>query len=245
LAANFDQYRFVSAELQYVPLCATTEVGRVGVFFDKDSQDTGPFDRVELASYAHLSEIAPWAETTLSLPIDNVKRFMIDANTVDPKLVDLGRIGVVTYGTATNNTVGDLFIHYTVDLFEAGPAGAIAQELRGNGGSQSTTVGSVIATTTSNASSTTGSWSLRPGTWLVSYTNNATGQTAGSGWVAISGGAVLQGRVTLTATAATAIAIVDVSAPNNRIDLNFGVTTTIGRWNAFFLRVSRDYTIDT
>lgn len=127
IATNFDQYKFDSVRLQYVPLCATTETGRVALYFDKDSQDDAPADRVELANMAHLRETAPWAESSLNIPVDSVKRFVNDNTTADRKLVDLGQIGLAVYGGGGTNPVGDLFIHYTVTFFEPQPSAGVIE----------------------------------------------------------------------------------------------------------------------
>jgi hypothetical protein len=138
IASNFDQYKFDNVRLSYVPLCATTETGRVALYFDKDSQDPLPADRVELANMPHLSETAPWAESQLNVPVDKVKRFTNDNTTADQKLVDLGQIGIATYGGGGTNPVGDLFIHYTVTFFEPQPsAGIFETEQTGAGSSNS------------------------------------------------------------------------------------------------------------
>nr|WRQ65092.1 structural protein [Tolivirales sp.]WRQ65805.1 structural protein [Tolivirales sp.] len=136
IASNFDQYKFDNVRLSYVPLCATTETGRVALYFDKDSQDPVPTDRVELANMPHLAETAPWAESHLNIPVDKIKRFTNDNTTVDQKLVDLGQIGIATYGGSGTNPVGDLFIHYTVTFFEPQPsAGMFETEQTGAGSS--------------------------------------------------------------------------------------------------------------
>ena len=96
LAANFDSYRFTYLRFVYVPLCATTEVGRVALFWDKDSQDTLPVDRAAVSSYGHSKEGPPWAETTLTVPVDNTLRFTSDTNTTDRKLLDLGQLAYAT-----------------------------------------------------------------------------------------------------------------------------------------------------
>nr|QWC36210.1 coat protein [Pelargonium necrotic spot virus] len=134
IASNFDQYKFDNVKLTYIPMCATTETGRVALYFDKDSQDPVPADRVELANMFHLRETAPWAESNLNVPTDNVKRFTNDNTTTDLKLVDLGQIGIATYGGSGTNPVGDLFIHYTVTFFEPQPsAGIVETEQTGAG----------------------------------------------------------------------------------------------------------------
>lgn len=125
IASNFDQYRFKSLSLQYIPIVPTSTSGRVAMFFDKDSQDTGPSDRVEIANMAHMTETAAWGECSFNIPIDNVKRFIQDSATTDSKLVDLGRLGFATYGTTTAQSLGDIFVSYTVELFEAQPSSSL------------------------------------------------------------------------------------------------------------------------
>jgi len=117
IASNFDQYVFNNIVLHYVPLCSTTETGRVALYFDKDSQDPEPADRVELANFGVLKESAPWAEAMLRIPVDNIKRYCDDSTTVDLKLINLGQLGVATYGGSGTNAVGDVFISYSVTLY--------------------------------------------------------------------------------------------------------------------------------
>ena len=170
MAANFDQYRFNAVHLEYVPLCATTETGRVAMYFDKDSQDPEPRDRVELANMAHLNEGSPWAEGRLRVPIDNVKRFTNDSNTSDPKLLDLGQIGFATYGGGSANPVGDIFISYTVTFFEPQPSAGLVQTLQTGTGAQNFGPGYVIATNTP----TLFQLIFRgPGTFLVALSHRA------------------------------------------------------------------------
>nr|WAK97596.1 p41 [Tomato bushy stunt virus] len=130
IASNFDQYTFNSVVLHYVPLCSTTEVGRVAIYFDKDSEDPEPADRVELANYSVLKETAPWAEAMLRVPTDKVKRFCDDSSTSDHKLIDLGQLGIATYGGAGTNAVGDIFISYSVTLYFPQPTNTLLSTRR-------------------------------------------------------------------------------------------------------------------
>lgn len=130
IASNFDQYTFNNVVLHYVPLCSTTEVGRVAIYFDKDSEDPEPADRVELANYSVLKETAPWAEAMLRVPTDKVKRFCDDNFTTDRKLIDLGQLGIATYGGAGTNAVGDVFISYSVTLYFPQPTNTLLSTRR-------------------------------------------------------------------------------------------------------------------
>nr|AAB26100.1 coat protein [Pelargonium leaf curl virus]QWC36205.1 coat protein [Pelargonium leaf curl virus] len=130
IASNFDQYTFNNVVLHYVPLCATTEVGRVAMYFDKDSEDVEPADRVELANYGVLKETAPWAEATLNIPCDRIKRYCDDSATVDHKLIDLGQLGIATYGGSGTNAIGDVFISYSVTLYYPQPTNSLLSTRR-------------------------------------------------------------------------------------------------------------------
>lgn len=130
MASNFEQYKFDSVRLQYVPLCNTLTTGRVALYYDKDSQDEQPADRVELANMAHLTETSPWAEASLSIPTDAIKRFTTDSATTDRKLIDLGQVGVATYGGPPSDVAsGDVFIHYTVTFFTPQPSSGLVGSL--------------------------------------------------------------------------------------------------------------------
>nr|BAT70029.1 coat protein [Pothos latent virus] len=190
IAASFDQYKFDRVQLQYVPMCATTETGRVAIYFDKDSQDVGPADRIELANMAHLTESAPWCESTLSIPVDNIKRFMNDNSTTDPKLVDLGQIGLATYGGGSTNAVGDLFIHYTITLFEPQPlASLIETEQTGIGAAP---FGTNLVTVSGNATTTTITF-RGPGVYMLALSQRAASFTT----FATAGGAAVNSHTTL------------------------------------------------
>ncbi|AAT00604.1 coat protein [Limonium flower distortion virus] len=132
IAANFDQYSFDKVSIQYVPMCSTTEVGRVGIYWDKDSTDLEPQDRVELANFAVLKETPPWGETVLTIPVDRVKRFCDDSSTQDHKLIDHGQVGFAVYGGATSNACGDLFITYSVTLYAPQPTANLIETLQIN-----------------------------------------------------------------------------------------------------------------
>lgn len=130
IASNFDQYTFNNVVLHYVPLCGTSEVGRVALYFDKDSEDLEPVDRVELANFGTLKETAPWAEAMLRIPTDKIKRYCDDSSTVDHKLIDLGQVGIATYGGTGTNAVGDVFISYSVTLYFPQPTNTLLSTKR-------------------------------------------------------------------------------------------------------------------
>ena len=169
LAANFDSYRFTYLRFVYVPLCSTTEVGRVALFWDKDSQDTLPVDRAAVSSYGHSKEGPPWAETILNVPIDNVLRFTSDSNTTDRKLVDLGQLAYATYAGNSTLQIGDVYIEYGVEFVEPQPAGTLTQYITKVPGETAVSTGpSYLSNVNINVNATTANVEFfTPGTFLI------------------------------------------------------------------------------
>ena len=169
IASNFDSYRFTSVRFVYVPLCATTETGRVSLFWDKDSQDPLPVDRAALSSYGHSNEGPPWAETILNVPTDGKQRFVTDSNTTDRKLVDLGQFAFATYAGGSNNQIGDIYVEYGVEFSEAQPAGGMTQYItKAVGGDAVSTGPSYLVNANINVNATTANVEFfTPGTFLI------------------------------------------------------------------------------
>lgn len=225
IAANFDQYVFKSLRFDYIPLTATSTPGRVALFFDKDSTDEGPDDRAALANYQHLAEISPWAITRLNVPTDNVKRFMSDNPTADPKLINLGKFGWATYG-ATLADLGDLFVEYTVELFEAQPTAALVESVfRDSALSTITTVGIRYFSLEVASASSVVFQARVPGTYLVTILVNNT--TAGFSF-SISGGGVINSSSGVSNIGRTAITA-NITITRNA---NVSVTGLTGATNA-------------
>ncbi|ACW84411.1 coat protein [Furcraea necrotic streak virus] len=132
LAANFDTYRFDKLIFRYVPMCATTETGRVVMMWDKDSEDPPPNDRFAISSYQHHCSFPCWGEGPLTIPVDGVKRFINDEAVVDRKLIDFGQFMFGVYGGSSTNSIGDIYVDYTVTLMEAQPTATLTFSTDGN-----------------------------------------------------------------------------------------------------------------
>lgn len=135
IASCYDQYVFKSFELVFVPSSGTQQNGRVALWFDKNSEDPAPVEKVALLNMGVIAETSPWESVRLRIPTDNVKRFCLGsgANT-DAKLIDLGQIGYATYSGSTTAEIGELFAVYTVVLYYPQPPGSQIQTLDISGG---------------------------------------------------------------------------------------------------------------
>nr|UHS72087.1 MAG: putative coat protein [Tombusvirus sp.] len=242
IASSFDKYCLRKLSFHYVPMCATTEVGRVGLFFDKDSEDTGPFDRAELANMAHLAETPPWGEVVLQVPCDNIERFMNDSPVVDNKLVDLGRFGFAVYGGSGGNPYGDIFVQYTIELREPQPSSNTVQWLTGNGGN-------AVVTTTPNfmnfvafAPTLVAFTPISAGTYLITFILDGTTMTAANISVSSTDVQITSQSVVVSATKIIYVCQIVVSTPGNNINFNYSAASGTF-WNMFVARVTRDLAV--
>jgi len=235
IASNFDEFTFTRVRFCYVPSCATTETGRVNLMWDKDSQDQVPADRFEMSSYQHTAEGAPWAENCLDIPCDSKRRFTFAGDVVDKKLVELGQFMFGVYGGSSTNSIGDIYVEYSVSLFEAQPANSILQFVNGSStvvlGSSGIPYG--FATVSSGVLSfffTTG------GTFLVSLQATGTGITASP----IAGNATQVGLKfggTGSGYILMLFALTVTGSPSNTP--SFSVTVTgLGSWEYYITRIN-------
>ena len=236
IAGNFDQYRFSNISLHYVPLIGTGEPGRVGLFFDKDSEDPGPDERAGLAAYRHLAEVAPWGEVRLPIPVDNAKRFVADNDTVDPKLVNLGKIGWAVYGGNSTNVYGDIFVQYTVELFEPQPVNTLQQDIAGTVADGATYRAGPAFITYELGSGTSITYQFRvPGTYTFTWNANVT--ASGIGAPTITPGATINGSFGVSNSPRTSYtANITVSRNAN---LTIPGLTGLTAWQAFVTKTTK------
>lgn len=242
IARNFDQYKLTKLTFHYVPLCATTEIGRIALFYDKDSGDAGPTDRSELANYQHLAESPPWAPIELDIPLDSVYRFVNDSNVTDRKLVDTGRFGFAVYGTASGNALGDIFVSYTIQLKEPQPSALIVQEIAGFQLAQSTTMGPSYGAFSSAGGGNFVLNNWDSGNYLVTA---ILGGVTSAGPASSSNPAQLtidsQSTAIISATRAIVVMSIRVNAPGNNLSIPY--VGTLQSWNVFNAPGTRELNI--
>ncbi|AAO33941.1 coat protein [Cucumber Bulgarian latent virus] len=243
IASNFDKYKFTRLSFHYVPMCATTEVGRVGLFFDRDSEDSGPFDRSEVANMAHLAETPPWGEVVLQVPCDSIDRFISDSTVTDTKLIDLGRFGYVVYGGSTNNAYGDVFVQYTVELREPQPSSNTMEEITGNAGNSVVTTPPSYFRLASFDATLAAFTPTTAGTYLVTLILEGTAMTAGNISTSNPSALTITGQsVVVSATKVIYVCQVIASTPGHNLNFNFTAASATF-WNFFAVRTTRDIII--
>lgn len=161
IAANYDFYRFKRLRLVYVPLCATTETGRVMLGYDPDSSDNIPLDRQALSSYGCSTESSLWAVTHLDCRLsDNMKWYFAENSTVSASssagaFYDQGQLFAATWSGNSTNNVGELYVLYDVELKDPQPTTSNLEKSNGNAATVSTVFpfNSPIFNTTGSATS--------------------------------------------------------------------------------------------
>lgn len=198
ISTSFEKYRFRRLRLTYVPVCGTNFVGRVGLFYDKDSQDNGPFTRQDFSSFATSVDTPVWDGVSLDAPIDGQFRFLNDTSGVDRKLFDNGRFGWVTYACGNGDADGDLYLEYEIELSTPQPSlGTVSTTVNPNGnalvlnsvGDGPTYVNSYTFSGATLASTFT--YQLAPGTYKALF--QITGTNLTSGGASVTGSASLNG----------------------------------------------------
>lgn len=201
IASNFDKYRFTYINFEYVPMCATTETGRVAMYHDPDSQDAEVSDRVELANQWQLSETSPWAACNLRVIPDQTIRFVADSTVTDPKLIDFGQFGFVVYSGAGTNVVGDVFIHYTVELYAPQPSSSLVQTI--SVGTGAINAGPSYATALASGGTFLALTFRTPGVFVVSLAVRATAFSNFNGSTVTVNSSTVQTGVSATVLIAT------------------------------------------
>lgn len=179
IASCFDQYVFQSCELVFVPSVGTQQNGRVGLWFDKNSEDSPPVEKVGLLNMGVVAETSPWESIRLRIPTDNVKRFCLGsgANT-DAKLIDMGQIGFSTYSGPGTDEIGELFVVYKVVFYYPQAPGTQIQTLGISGGGVRTVEVGPVYFNTGRSGTDNDTTFFTPGIFFITVSGSATAYTA-------------------------------------------------------------------
>jgi hypothetical protein len=241
IAANYDRYRFKRLRLVYVPLCPTTEAGRVTMCYDVDSTDPIPLDRQSISNYHCSSEGAPWATQYLDCKLsDNSKWYYTDASGVNTLSasplnanLDQGQFFAVTYSGSSNTSVGEIYALYDVELTDPQPSGASVFQAIGNAASISTVLPSNAPVFHGSNTATSQQFVFgSPGRYLMVLTALATS----AGTIISTGGASVVGeRRVNNGTSTIATAVVSVAALP--ADITFSALTGLTSWTIYITRL--------
>lgn len=168
IALNFNKYRMTNLAICYTPSCSFETNGRVAIGWNDDVADPVPSNKMQLYGLGLYQTTQAQTAMRQEIPCDGKVRFMHDSTSDDPKLVDLGRIILTTYGfNDSSQIVGELFLEYSMVLSDPTFTSQVSQI-----GTAETSTGPEYASLAVEA----GAASVvlnSPGKWLVTLIGNS------------------------------------------------------------------------
>jgi hypothetical protein len=119
IAASYDMYRFKRIRLVYVPLCPTSNSGRVTLAYDQDSSDAVPANKAEISNMECYTEGPVWGVASLDLRLSDTNKWYYGEvlnNTSTPgSYLNQGQFFWATTSGSTG-TQGEVYALYDVEL---------------------------------------------------------------------------------------------------------------------------------
>jgi len=128
-AVNYDRYKFRSCSWVLVPMQPTTEPGTMAVAFSPDALSVTPTTLSQLTQFEGATTGSIFKELTIGARVDNYARYVRTGSILntDVKTYDAGVLFVATEGcSATTKRIFNLYVDYTVELFNASETQGIA-----------------------------------------------------------------------------------------------------------------------
>lgn len=122
IAPRFETYRFVSLVFEYIPSVGTDTPGRILLAPDYDPDDVDTAEgKLTLSSYDDSKSFPPWDQSKLVCKTKNLnarKGLLVRTGSVTEKLLyDALQLNVCYSGFTAEKTLGELWVHYTVDFY--------------------------------------------------------------------------------------------------------------------------------
>jgi hypothetical protein len=133
IANNFESYCFNKLGMEYRTESSSSTAGKVILTVDFDASDPVPSSKQQQLQERAKADDACWQNFSLELDSADLKKLpqryirsvAAPANT-DIKMYDVGNLLIGTQGEANANVVGELYVHYDVDLITPNPSGLLA-----------------------------------------------------------------------------------------------------------------------
>lgn len=134
LALNFEQYKFRSLKYEFKAACPTSTTGKLMMVTQHDVGDPIPGDQFTMLNYDGSQSGSPWHDQTHNCMMVRgnwtKKLFMLpDGATATGGVNQIYNAANFTYSTigqTAGDVLGDLYVHYDVDLFNPKQPQAVA-----------------------------------------------------------------------------------------------------------------------
>lgn len=174
IAEQYDYFKFNRVRLEYVPLCATSQTGRVMLAYEPDAKDEVSRSRVGLSSYFNSVDGSAWGVLSLDLKlINNVPWYSCQGPSFEP--TNTNTQGAALWATWAGSTadIGELYITYDVSLKDPQPKNTDVLQATGTAAVVSTIPSSGLVGFSATANSITVTFKA-PGTYVVALEATAT-----------------------------------------------------------------------
>lgn len=136
IARNYDYFKFKRVRIAYVPICATSTVGRVELGFDPDATDALPYSRNGLSSYSCSADGPLWNTLYLDCALPNNQPWY-QTNTINSQAMfstsSMGAVHWATWGASASAVVGEAYVMYEVELKDPQPGSNPVSSASGTG----------------------------------------------------------------------------------------------------------------
>jgi len=122
IAHSYQNFRFHSVKVEYIPACNTAQPGIVGLAYEVDPNTRDyPADPTEFAAYYRSREAVPWKRDSMSVPKSGLtarKTYVVDSHKDSSMemFCCAGQILVCTEGVTPNTLLGKLFVSYVIEF---------------------------------------------------------------------------------------------------------------------------------
>lgn len=122
IANNFELYKFLKLQFEYLPRCSSASFGSVTIAIDYDAADSAPLTKSEVIMFATQKTSSVWQPMSVSCA-DNMlgKRghlfTRMDTEAGDIKTYDIAQVFVCIEGVPAS-TVGEVYCTYDLELLE-------------------------------------------------------------------------------------------------------------------------------
>lgn len=122
---TYEMYRWKNLRFIYVPSCATTTTGVIGMAIDFDSNDSAPSNEYTFSSIMDAVETSPFESVVyVTNPINFNRQFpnkFVRYSEVDEGenllSYDLGQFLFYTFGQSGTNPIGRIYVEYDTEFF--------------------------------------------------------------------------------------------------------------------------------
>jgi hypothetical protein len=192
IANNFESYCFNKLGFEYRTEASSNTTGKAILTVDYDASDALPITKQAQLQERAKADDACWQNFSLELDSADLKKLPqryiraagAPANT-DIKLYDAGNLIIGTQGEANANVIGELYVHYDVDLITPNPSGLLAGQSQKlvSGASASANTGLLTTAVSTGAAVATVSANnvltfAQPGQYFVEFLMTGTGITS-------------------------------------------------------------------